>query len=174
MFTDALGPGDRQRRGLGLQLPAAPRCWGAFHSGPRRNESTLLCLAEVSGTRRRGDQETVGQMAVQDVIYNSHVASREALHGGEAWWSHTEAFLWGLEREVGSCNPGTAVDGDGLILSPDSFILKNDQPERCSILELSRVRAPSWAALCQLGSLPCAYPVLSTAFLFFGCMPRFI
>lgn len=70
----------------------------------------------------------MGQMAVQGVMCSSHVGwpSREALRRDEAC-GPTQAFLGGLQRGVGSCNPGPVVDGDGLILSPDSFILKNDQ-----------------------------------------------
>lgn len=82
----------------------------------------------------------MGQMAVQAVMYSSHVGwpSRGASRRDEAC-GPTQAFLGGLERGVGSCKPGPVVDGDGLILSPDSFILKNDQRQSCSILELSRL-----------------------------------
>lgn len=78
--------------------------------------------------------------------------SREALHRDQGLWTHAEAFLWGLERGVGSFNPGTVVDGGGLICSPDSFILKES---RISALELLCFRAfkgmcPSCVALIRL------------------------
>lgn len=49
--------------------------------------------------------------------------SREALHREQGVWTQAEAFLWGLERGVRSCNPGTVVHGGGLIYSPEPFIL---------------------------------------------------
>lgn len=79
-------------------------------------------------------------MAVQGIIYNTAMWAgppgrpRVGVRRG----GPTLRLFSGAWEGVGSCNPGTAVDGDGLILSPDSFILK-DQPESCSILELSRV-----------------------------------
>lgn len=50
--------------------------------------------------------------------------SKEAMHRDQGLWTQAEAFLGGLEREVGSFNPGIVVDGDGLIYSPDSFALE--------------------------------------------------
>lgn len=66
------------------------------------------------------------------------LALQGALHRDQGLQTQAEAFLWGLEGGMGSCNPGILVGGGGLIYSPDSFILKESRmPAWCrSILEL--------------------------------------
>ena len=43
------------------------------------------------------------------------LALRGTLCRDQGLWAQAGAFLRGLERAVGSCNPGVVVDGDSLL-----------------------------------------------------------
>lgn len=60
--------------------------------------------------------------------------SKGALHRDQGLRAQARAFLWGLDRGVGSCCPGVVVDRDGLIYSLDSFVLEKES--RVTAVEL--------------------------------------